>query len=76
MFNKSKSPETLIDSSIRTLIDLMLKEQRAQRADLSTIKRQLHRLINDTKLQTEVDSFYNEKPPEEVTQDSSPEDSS
>ncbi len=75
MFNKIKSPGTLFNSSIETLVNLLLKEQRAQRGDLSTIKRQLNRLINDSKLQKDVDDYYEDKPPEEVTQDSNPENS-
>ncbi len=73
MFTHSKSPETFNDSNIEVLMDLMLKEQRAQRGDLQTIKRQLHRLINDLKLQSQVDDFYDDKPPEEATQDSNTE---
>jgi len=39
-------------------IDLIQKEQRAQRIDLAVILRQLTGLINDNKLQRQVDEFY------------------
>ncbi len=57
MFNKIKSPETLFSKDLETYLDLMLKEQRHQRADLATIKRQLHTLITDTSLQKQVDDY-------------------
>ncbi len=76
MFTKNKSPETSFYSNDEVLESLMRKltiiqtEMRAQRQDLSTIKRQLHTLINASKMQKEVDDFYDDKPPEEVAHDS------
>ncbi len=61
MFNKLKSPETSIYSTFETLLNLLLQEQRHQRADLATIKRQLHTLINDIALQTQVDDYMDKK---------------
>ncbi len=48
-------------------LEVILAEQRHQRSDLAWLMRHLDRLINDTKLQTQVDDFYNEDPklPEE-----------
>ncbi len=54
----SKSPETY--EKLLHLTDMLLTEQRNQRADLATIKRQLHRLINSDKLQKQVDEYFEE----------------
>ena len=51
-----KSPETY--EKFFNKIDMLLSEQRHQRADLDTIKRQLHTLINMLKLQTQVDEYF------------------
>ncbi len=37
---------------------MILAEQRHQRADLATIKRQLHTLINTGNLQKQVDEYF------------------
>ncbi len=66
MFTKTKSSETPDLFFIKHLIDLVLDEQRHQRGDLATIKRQLHTLINSTKLQQQVDQYFEDSPPEEV----------
>ncbi len=62
MFTKNKSPETFFSTTLKLehLMDLLLKEQRHQRADLSTIKRQLHTLNNSNELQTQVDEYYDQ----------------
>ncbi len=63
MFRKLKSPETSIYSNILDLdnrLNLILTEQRHQKADLATIKHQLFELINDMKLQKQVDEFFEE----------------
>ncbi len=66
MFTKNKSPETSFYSNDEVLESLMLKlnhvqaEMRHQRADLSTIKRQLHTLINSSALQKQVDTYFDE----------------
>ncbi len=57
MFNKIKSPETLFNETLLLKLDVMQIEMRHQRADLSTIKRQLHTLIIDVGLQKQVDDF-------------------
>ncbi len=64
----SKSPETF--EIFINKLDMLLAEQRHQRSDLDTIKRQLHRLINDFKLQSQVDEWFQreEKPPEETVE--------
>ena len=73
MFRKLKSPETSIYSTFLDLdnrISLLLTEQRHQRADLATIKRQLHTLINDDTAQKQVDDFYGKNAPlEDMAQD-------
>ncbi len=58
MFTKTKSSETPDLFFIKHLIDMVLDEQRHQRADLATIKRQLHQIISDTGLQKQVDSYF------------------
>ncbi len=60
MFNKFKSSETPDLYLLKHLIDLLLYEQKCQRADLSTIKRQLHTIITSSKLQTQVDDYFKE----------------
>ncbi len=58
MFTKTKSSETPDLFFIKHLIEIVLDEQRHQRADLATIKRQLHALISSTDLQKQVDEFF------------------
>ncbi len=67
MFNKIKSPETLFNSTPETLLNLVLVKQRHQRADLATIKRQLHSLITDLALQKQVDDYMDETSPQTDT---------
>ena len=73
MFNKIKSPETSIYKTFLDLdnrISLLLTEQRHQRADLATIKRQLHTLISDVGTQKQVDDYYSKDVPlEDMAQD-------
>ncbi len=52
----SKPPETY--EKLIQLVDLGLAEQRHQRQDLATIKRQLHTVINCMNLQKEVDDYF------------------
>ncbi len=61
MFTKTKSSETPDLSFIKHLTEMVLTEQRHQRADLATIKRQLHTIINSLNLQKEVDSYFEDK---------------
>ncbi len=52
----SKSPETY--EKISHTLAVLLNEQRHQRADLATVKRQLHTLLNLLKLQKQVDDYF------------------
>lgn len=52
----SKSPETY--EKLTHKLDILLTEQRHQRADLATIKRQLHTIINGMNLQKQVDEYF------------------
>ncbi len=54
----SKSPETY--EKLNSLTEMILAEQRHQRLDLSTIKRQLHVLITDIALQKQVTEYFDE----------------
>ncbi len=54
----SKSPETY--EKLIHLTEMLLTEQKHQRSDLATIKRQLHTLINSDKLQKQVDDYFEE----------------
>ncbi len=54
----SKSPETYEKLTLK--IDMLLTEQRHQRGDLATIKRQLHTLINRAQLQKQVDDYFDD----------------
>ncbi len=56
-FKSSATPD-LYFTSIQHKLELMLIEQRSQRADLATIKRQLHTLIGDSQLQKQVDTYF------------------
>ncbi len=61
MFTKKQVPRDLSFSetpNLEHLMQLLLTEQRHQRADLSTIKRQLHTLINSANLQSQVDEYF------------------
>ncbi len=55
----SKSPETY--EKLIQLIDTLLAEQRHQRIDLATIKRQIDKIINLLKLQKQVDDYFEDK---------------
>ncbi len=52
----SKSPETY--EKLTHKLDMLLTEQKHQRADLATIKRQLHTIINSANLQKQVDDYF------------------
>ncbi len=54
----SKSPETY-EKLIR-LTNVILTEQRAQRHDLFVLTKMLRELINDSKLQKQVDEYFDE----------------
>ncbi len=43
-------------------LEVLLNEQRLQRADLQEIKFMLHKLVNNDTLQKTVDEFYKEAP--------------
>ncbi len=55
----SKSPETYEKLTLK--IDMLLTEQRHQRGDLATIKRQLHTIISASNLQKQVDQYFDEE---------------
>ncbi len=63
MFTKKQVPRDLSFSetpNLEHLMEILLKEQRHQRADLASIRRQLHTIINSNELQTQVDEFYDQ----------------
>ncbi len=64
----SKSPETY--EILYHKLELLLNEQKHQRSDLATIKRQLHTIINSLKLQKEVDDYFEEDEEKHGTDDS------
>ncbi len=57
---KSSEPPDLYFTSISKMCNLMLNEQRAQRIDLANILRILNKLINEEKLQKQVDEYFDE----------------
>ncbi len=64
----SKSPETYEILSHK--LEMLLTEQKHQRADLATIKRQLHQLINTTNLQKQVDDYFEDDKKEDIPEES------
>ncbi len=62
---KSSEPPDLYFTSISKMLTLILNEQRAQRIDLANILRIINKIINDNKLQTQVDEYFDEKIPDE-----------
>ncbi len=64
----SKSPETY--EILYHKLDMLLTEQKHQRADLATIKRQLHQLINTTNLQKQVDEYFDKDDKEDIPEES------
>ncbi len=63
----SKSPETY--EKLTNSLLMLLTEQKHQRSDLATIKRQLHTLINNDALQKQVDDYMTPPTEEEVAGD-------
>ncbi len=61
MKNLFSSPPDLQKFIISNL-ELLLKEQRHQRADLASLNRSLRVLINDLHLQKQVEDFYETSP--------------
>ncbi len=57
-----KSPETY--KKFFNQLEMLLAEQRHQRADLATIKRQLHTIISDAGLQKQVNDYFDETSPQ------------
>ncbi len=55
-----KSPTTY--KKLANQLEVALKEQRLQRADLQEIKFMLHKLVNNDTLQKTVDEYYKEAP--------------
>ncbi len=60
----SKSHETY--EKLIQLLETSLAEQRHQRIDLATIKRQEDKIINLLKLQKQVDDYFENKDAEEM----------
>ncbi len=60
MILSSKSDKPDFYSKIMKQLDYLLSEQRAQRNDLATLTRMTNSLINSTKLQKQVDEFYDD----------------
>ncbi len=58
MINFIKSSETPDLLKLTTSIQMLLTEQRHQRADMATIKRQLHSIIVQLSLQKQVDEYF------------------
>ncbi len=54
-----KSPETY--KKLINQLDYILDEQRHQRGDLATIKRQLHTLISTSTLQDQAQDYFRQK---------------
>ncbi len=57
-----KSSEPDLQKLYINKFDLILKEQRAQRIDLAVLTRMLNGLINDSKLQKQVDEYFEDSP--------------
>ncbi len=55
-----KSPTTY--KKLANQLEVVLTEQRLQRADLQEIKFMLHKLVNNATLQETVDKYYKEAP--------------
>ncbi len=55
-----KSPATY--KKLANQLEVVLTEQRHQRADLQEIKFMLHKLVNNDALQQTVDKYYKEAP--------------
>ncbi len=55
-----KSSTTL--KKLASQLEVILAEQRMQRADLQEIKFMIHKLVNNATLQETVDKYYKEAP--------------
>ncbi len=68
-FKKSSDPDFLNYKHISHLLDLILKEQRNQRLDLSAINALIKTLATNSGIQKQVDSYFKdtEDIPEEET---------
>ncbi len=60
-FKKSSDPDFLNYKHIEHLLNLLLKEQRNQRLDLSVINSLVKSIVVDKGLQTQVDQYFNER---------------
>ncbi len=73
MKNLFSSPPSAVGlTKIYTSIDLLLNEQRNQRADLATLLRMSTEIINSIKLYKQSDEYYQSKldvPLEDMAQD-------
>ncbi len=68
MFSKKQVQRTSdLSFSLTLQLDLLLKEQRHQRADLAFLTKLIQGLISDKNLQRQVDEFYEETSPQTDT---------
>ncbi len=66
------SSPALETPDLQKIIQIFLTEQRAQRADLADIKRVIHRLANEIRLQKQVDEYFgSENSGEQIASDDS-----
>ncbi len=65
LFSKSREDLPKINSDL----DMILTEQRHQRADLQEVKRMLVKINNSIALQTQVDEFYEKEESKRDTED-------
>ncbi len=70
MFHKPKSPRTLVSSTLN--LTVLNQNILYLTHEIDDIKRLLNLLINDTKLQKQVDDFYETSPQTEQAQSVDP----
>ena len=68
---KSSEEDSGLIKNVFNKLDMLLAEQRHQRADLSTIKKDTSKLINSMNLQKQVDDYFS-KDEEEAFDETSP----
>ncbi len=64
IFKSSKDSD--LHKMLFNKLDMLLAEQRHQRVDLAHIIRQLHTFMNDSKLQKQVTSYFEDDDPGDV----------
>ncbi len=60
---------------LQKIIQIFLTEQRAQRADLADIRRLIHTLANEIRLQKQVDEYFETSPQTDTGEQIGPDDS-